>query len=145
MIRIVLAAAVLGLGVSALVAQTDPIEARKALMQENGKQGKVAIGMIEGKRPFNLEEAKKVFASFIEAGEKEPALFPDDSKEGKTRALPAIWENKADFTARFAKLVTDSKAGSEATKDLETFKAQVIMVDKNNCDPCHERYRRPGR
>jgi len=143
--RIVLAVAVLGLGISAPVAQTDPIKARQDLMKENGKQGKAAVEMIEGKRPFNLDDARKVFASFIEAGEKAPALFPENSKEGNTKALPVIWESKEDFNAKFAKLATDSKAASEATKDLDTFKTQVIMVGKNNCDPCHERYRRPGR
>ncbi len=139
--RIVLAAAVLGLGVSALVAQIDPIKARKDLMEENGKQSKTATEMIEGKRPFNLDDAKKVFATFVEAGEKEPALYPDNSKEGKTAALPAIWQNMADFTSRFAKLVSNSKAASAATKDLDTFKAQMDIVGKD-CGGCHELYRR---
>src|SRR5947199_792624 len=107
MIRILFAAAVLGFGMSALLAQTDPIKARKALMEENGKQGKLATEMIEGKRPFNLEQAKAVFASFANAGEKGPSLFPEDSKQGDTAALPSIWENKADFNSRFAKLASD--------------------------------------
>jgi cytochrome c556 len=55
--------------------------------------------------------------------------------------LPAIWENKTDFTSRFAKLVSDSKAASEATKDLDTFKAQMDIVGKD-CGGCHEHYRR---
>src|SRR4051794_9898641 len=100
--------------------------------------------MIEGKRAFNLEDAKKVFASFIEAGEKEPALFPDDSKEGNTKALPAIWENKTDFISRFEKLASDSKAAADATKDIDSFKAQLGIVGMN-CDGCHEHYRRARR
>ena len=32
--------------------------------------------MIEGKRPFDLEAAKKVFATFEEAGVKAKDLFP---------------------------------------------------------------------
>jgi len=141
MIRIVLAAAALGFVITAPVAQTDPIQARQALMKENGNQGKAATEMIEGKRPFSLDDAKKVFAAFIEAGEKAPAFFPEDSKEGKTAALPAIWQNKEDFNARLAKLATDSKAASEASKDLDSFKAQMSIVGKN-CGGCHELYRR---
>src|SRR5437763_3179670 len=121
MVRTVLAVAVVALGATALVAQTDPIKARKDLMEANGKQAKAGNEMIQGKQPFNLDAAKKVFATFEEAGEKAPALFPDTSKTGETAALPAVWENKADFDARLAKLSTDSKAAIDATKDLDTF------------------------
>src|SRR5205823_741206 len=82
------------LGATALVAQTDPIAARKAVMKANGDQSKIATDMLEGKAPFNLEAAKKIFATFAEA-EKVKTLFPDNSKTGgDTAALPAIWENK---------------------------------------------------
>ena len=141
MVRTVLAVAVLALGATALIAQTDPIKARKDLMEANGKQSKLGNDMVQGKQPFNLDAAKKVFATFQESGEKEPALFPDDSKTGKTAALPAVWENKADFDAKFAKLASDSKAAIDATKDLDTFKAQFSVVSKN-CGGCHQTYRK---
>lgn len=142
MVRTVLAVAVVALAATALVAQTDPIKARKDLMEANGKQSKAGNDMVQGKQPFNLDAAKKVFATFQEAGEKVPALFPDTSKTGgKTSAMPAIWENKADFDARFAKLASDSKAAIEATKDLDTFKAQFTEVIKN-CGGCHQVYRK---
>lgn len=142
MIRTVLGVAVLALGATALVAQTDPIAARKALMKANGDQNRIATEMLEGKRPFNLDDAKKVFVVFVEAGEKAPALFPDNSKTGgDTAALPPIWENKADFSAKLAKFATDSKAAGEATKDLETFKVQMTEVRKN-CGGCHQTYRK---
>ena len=142
MIRNVLAIAVLALGATALVAQTDPIAARRALMKANGDQSKVATEMLEAKRPFNLDEAKKVFASFAEAGQKAPALFPDTSKTGgDTAALPAIWENKADFDAKLAKFASESKAAADATKDLDSFKVQVTEVRKN-CGGCHQTYRK---
>ena len=142
MIRTVLGVAVLALGTTALVAQTDPIAARKALMKANGDQNRIATEMLEGKRPFNLDEAKKVFVVFVEAGEKAPALFPDNSKTGgDTAALPPIWENKADFNAKLDKFATDSKAAGEATKDLETFKVQMTEVRKN-CGGCHQTYRK---
>ena len=40
--RIVLAVAVVAFGVTAVVAQSDPIAARKALMKENGRQSGIA-------------------------------------------------------------------------------------------------------
>ncbi|MEA2964522.1 MAG: hypothetical protein QOI46_4620 [Alphaproteobacteria bacterium] len=142
MIRTVLGVAVLAFGATALVAQTDPIAARKALMKTNGDQNRVATEMLEGKRPFNLDEAKKVFVVFAEAGEKAPALFPDNSKTGgDTAALPPIWENKADFNAKLAKFASESKAAGDATKDFDTFKVQITEVRKN-CGGCHQTYRK---
>ncbi len=142
MIRTMLAAAVVASGATALVAQTDPIAARRALMKANGDQSKVATEMLEGKRPFNLDEAKKIFVVFAEAGEKAPALFPDNSKTGgDTAALPPIWENKADFNARLSKFANESKAAGAATTDLATFKVQVTEVRKN-CGGCHQTYRK---
>src|ERR1700754_1169901 len=64
MIRTALAVAVLAFGATALVAQSDPIAARKAIMKANGDQSKVATDMLEGKAPFNLDAAKKVFTTF---------------------------------------------------------------------------------
>jgi cytochrome c556 len=113
MIRTVLAVAVLAFGATTLVAQNDPIAARKALMKTNGDQNKIATEMLEGKQPFDLAAAKKVLLAFAEAGEKAPALFPDNSKTGgDTAALPPIWENKADFNAKFAQLAKDAKRTS---------------------------------
>ena len=140
--RTVLGVAVLAFGATALVAQTDPIAARKALMKTNGDQNRIATEMLEGKRPFNLDEAKKVFVVFAEAGEKAPALFPDNSKTGgDTAALPPVWENKADFNAKLAKFASESKAAGDATKDLDTFKVQITEVRKN-CGGCHQTYRK---
>jgi cytochrome c556 len=142
MMRTVLGVAVLAFGATALVAQTDPIAARKALMKTNGDQNRIATEMLEGKRPFNLDEAKKVFVVFAEAGEKAPALFPDNSKTGgDTAALPPVWENKADFNAKLAKFASESKAAGDATKDLDTFKVQITEVRKN-CGGCHQTYRK---
>jgi cytochrome c556 len=142
MIRTAFAVAVLALGATALMAQSDPIAARKALMKANGDQNKVATEMLEGKRPFNLDDAKKVLATFANAGQKAPALFPDNSKTGgDTAALPAIWENKSDFEARLAKFASDSKAAMDASKDLDSFKIQITEVRKN-CGGCHQTYRK---
>jgi cytochrome c556 len=139
--RILIAAAVAAAGVTAVVAQGDPIAARKALMKENGAQSRIAREMIEGKRPFDLAAAKKVFATFEEAANKMPALFPDNSKTGDTRALPVIWEKRADFNAAFAKMGADAKAAAEQVKDVDSLKAAIGEVGKN-CGGCHNTYRK---
>ncbi len=141
MIRIVLAVAALSLGATALIAQSDPIAARKAIMKANGDQNRIGTEMIEGKQPFNLDAAKKIFTTFADT-EKVKALWPDNSKTGgDTAALPAIWENKADFEAKIAKFIVDAKAAGAATTNLDTFKAQMTEVRKN-CGGCHQTYRK---
>jgi len=139
--RIVLAVAVVALGVTAVVAQGDPIAARKALMKENGAQSKNARDMIEGKQPFDLAKAQKVLTTFAAVNDKGKDLWPDNSKTGDTASLPAIWENKADFDAKLAKLSSDAKAAESKVKDLDSFKAVIGDVGKD-CGGCHNTYRK---
>lgn len=142
MIRTVLAVTAIAFGISAVVAQGDPIAARKALMKANGDQNRIGTEMIDGKRPFDLAAAKKVFATFAEGGEKSKALYPDSAKTGgDTAALPAIWENKTDFEAKLTKFANDAKSAADATTNVDTFKAQIAEVRKN-CGGCHTSYRK---
>ena len=140
--RLVLAAAFAALGITAVVAQSDPIAARKAIMKENGAQARIAREMIEGKQPFDLAKAHKVLITFSEVDAKAKGLFPDSAKTGgETEALPAIWENKADFDAKLAKFSADAKAADATVKDLDSFKAALGTVGKN-CGGCHNTYRK---
>ena len=140
-IRTVLAVAAFALGVTAVVAQQDPIAARRALMKANGEQAQIGNKMAKGEEPFDLARAKKVFETYQNAAAKAPNLFPDNSKTGgDTAALPAIWENKADFEAKLAKLGTDAKAAEAGVTDLDTFKVRFSEVVKN-CGGCHQLYR----
>jgi cytochrome c556 len=139
MMRTVLAVAVLALGVNAATA--DPIADRQALMKENGKHAKTGALMIRGKEPFDLAKAKEIFKTFENAAAKMPDLFPPNSKTGhKTTAAPKIWEDMADFKAKFATFGSDAKAAEASVKDLATFKVAFATVGKN-CKGCHETYR----
>jgi len=141
MIRTVLVVAAVALGATVVVAQQDPIAARKALMKANGEQARIGTQMAKGEAPFDLAKAKAIFTTYQDAAAKMPNLFPDNSKTGgETAASPKIWENKADVTARFAKFGQEAKAAEGATRDLDTFKAQFQEVQKN-CGGCHEQYR----
>jgi len=142
MTRIVLAAAAVALAVTAVAAQSDPIAARRALMKKNGDEAKVGAAIAKGEAPFDASKVQTIFATFIDASAKAPALFPDNSKTGgDTAALPAIWENKADFDARLAKFGTNAKELQGKVKDLDTFKATWGPFLKDNCGGCHEKYR----
>ncbi len=108
-------------------------------MKANGEAAKTVVGMLKG-APFDLAAVKTALRTYAEAATKAPALFPDSSKTGDTNALPAIWENKSDFEARFKKFADDVSAASTAIVDEASFKANMPGVLKN-CGGCHEKYR----
>ena len=133
--------AVTAIGASAVLAQQDPIAARKALMKANGQSAGALAKMVKGEAPFDADAAKKAFATFEDAAAKMPNLFPDNSKTGgETAAAPKIWEDTADFKARFVKLGNDAKAASASVKDVDSLKAAFSAM-ANNCNGCHEVYR----
>jgi len=136
----VVAAVVLAAG--AVGAQSDPIAARKALMKANGDQAKIGAAMAKGETPFDVQKAKVMFTTFLDAANKMPNLFPDNSKTGgETAAAPKVWENMDDVKTRFAKFAADAKAAQASTKDLESFKAAFTNIGKQDCGACHELYR----
>jgi cytochrome c556 len=141
MLRTVLAVTAIAVGVTVVAAQSDPIAARKALMKDIGAQTKTGGGMAKGDVPYDQAKAQAIIASYVDASSKGPALFPANSQTGgDTAALPAIWANKADFDARFAKFGEDAKAAQGSVKDLDSFKGAFSGLTKN-CGGCHETYR----
>ncbi|MGD0562441.1 MAG: cytochrome c [Roseiarcus sp.] len=137
--RLVLTGLVLVVGLGAVLADSDAIVQRRALMKANGDATKIVVGMLKG-APFDLGAVQAALKSYGEAAAKAPALFPDDSQTGDTNALPEIWDNKADVNARFAKLAQDVAAASTGIVDSASFQAQMPGVLKN-CGGCHEKYR----
>src|SRR5690348_11229292 len=98
--HIILTVAAVALTATAVIAQQeDPIKARRAIKKANGQSAQLGSKMSKGEEPFTVEKGKKVFATFQDVA-KAHQLFPETSKTGDTNALPAIWENKADFEAR---------------------------------------------
>jgi cytochrome c556 len=138
---VVAAAAVVTLSTSAVIAQQDPIAARQSLMKENGKQAKLGAAMAKGEVLFDPAKAKEIFVAFQEAAAKMPDLFPPNSKSGNdTTAAPKIWENTADFKAKFVKFGADAKAAQASVKDLDSFKTAFASMGKE-CGGCHQDYR----
>jgi cytochrome c556 len=139
--RLALVATLLALGGSFAIAQQDPIAARKALMKKNGDEAKIGTQFMKGEAPFDLGKAKAIFAAYQDAAGKMPNLFPDNSKTGgDTAALPAVWEKKDEFVAKFKKLGEDAKAAESKVTDEASFK-EVFPTVQKNCGGCHETYR----
>jgi cytochrome c556 len=136
----------ISLGTSAVIAQSNPIAARQALMKGNDDGARVVVAMMRGRAPFDAGKVDAVFAQWTETAQKLPGLFPPDSKTGqKTRAAPKIWETKSDFDAKaaeFGKVVADNRDKAKASPD--GLKVAVSAVGKA-CDNCHEGYRLSSR
>ena len=141
--RIMLAVLAVAIGATAASAQScdDTIKQRQALMKRSGDNAKLGASMIRGETPFDLAKTKDIFGAFADKATKLPTLFPDCSKSGAdTHAAPAIWQKQDEFKERIAKFAADIKTAQDATKDLDSFKANFPTVGKN-CSGCHENFR----
>jgi cytochrome c556 len=137
-----LAAVVLVFGAGAVIAQSDPIAMRMALMKGNDDNARIVVPMMRGQAPFDAAKVDAAFAQWADTAQKLPGLFPDNSKTGqKTRASSKIWVMKADFDAKAAEL---GKAVAEnrdkAKTSLDGLRAAIPVVG-NACDSCHKDYR----
>jgi cytochrome c556 len=143
MIKNTLAIAVVAFAVTAVMAQSDPLSQRKALMKGNLEEAQNVNKIVRGENPFDLAKVNAAFVRWAETPQKLPTLFPEPPTPGQeTRAMPKVWENKADFEAKiaaFAKAVADNK---DKASTLEELKVAFPNVS-NACNNCHETYRRP--
>ena len=142
LLRIFIAAAVLGLTVGAVIAQSDPIAARKALMKSNNDNARAMVQTMREQKPFQAAAVESAFAQWADTAQKLPGLFPENSKTGgDTHATPKVWQNKKDFdekAAAFGKAVAENR--DKAKESLDGLKAAIPLIGKT-CDNCHEDYR----
>lgn len=143
LIRIALAAVLVAVGVSAVVAQQDPIAARKALMKLNGQHGAALSKILKGEEPFDAAKVEAGFAQWADTAAKFSALFPDSSKTGETRAAAAIWTDRAGFDAAVAKFAKDVADNRAKAATLDGLKAAMPIIGKN-CSDCHQAFRNPS-
>jgi uncharacterized caspase-like protein/cytochrome c556 len=119
----------------------DPIATRKALMRSMGAATKTGGQMVRGDAPYDQTKAQEILATYIDAADKMPTLFPDNSKSGgETTASARIWQDPNGFKAGFAKLKTEATAANVSVKGIDSFKAWFGGLTKN-CGNCHETYR----
>ena len=141
MIRTLLISGVLAIGVTSVMAQNDPIATRKDSMKQIGRANADVAKISKGEAPFKLETVQAALKTMQDASRAMPALYPDTARTGgETRALPKIWETKADFNASFEKFGKDAAAASANIVDEAGFKAAYGDVLRN-CDSCHDTYR----
>jgi cytochrome c556 len=98
----------------------------------------------QGKADFKPDAAAKNAQRLAQIATFVADAYPDISKEGKTRALPAIWSNRAEFDTIIKDFVAHAKNLSDVTENSasagDEFKAAVAAVG-NDCKSCHDKFR----
>ena len=148
--RKVLGAAAVALALSGMAgvaaAQQKPdvlVKQRQSAMTLIGKYWGPIAGMASGKvSPYNADVVS-LNATYLENLAQMPwDGFHESTKDEKSRALPAAWEQKAKFDELAQRLQSETaKLGQVArAKDEAGVKQQYAAVGKV-CGACHESFR----
>ncbi|NRP71261.1 Cytochrome c-556 [Ensifer psoraleae] len=139
---LMLAAALAGLGVTAVTAADEPQAVRQQLMKKVGQAAGALNGIAKGEKPYDAEIVKASLTTISETVKVFPNHFPAGSETGlETEASPKIWENMDDFKAKAAKLGTDaSTLLAQLPSDQAGVGAALGILGKD-CSSCHESYR----
>ncbi|WP_081451389.1 c-type cytochrome [Aurantimonas manganoxydans] len=122
--------------------EIDPIEARQAIMSNNGAAAKLGGQMVKGETPFDAAAAGVALRTLYSGSLGFGHYFPEGSETGgDTEAAPAIWEKPDEFRAALAKFQNDAAAAIEAKpENVDAFK-QAFSSVTTNCKSCHDEFR----
>lgn len=122
-------------------------EAREDFMKVFGQNMKVLSDMAKGDVAYDEAAASAAAAAIEEQSGKDLAalLVPGSSSDDvdESRALPAIWDNVEDVTAKFADLNEAAAGASEAVKGGQDNIGPVLQKLGGTCKACHDDYRQP--
>jgi cytochrome c556 len=127
------------------LAQAKPevlVKQRQAVMTLQGKYFGPMAGMAQGRIPYDAKIVQRN-AGFLDNLSRMPwDGFAEGTKDAKSAALPAVWNDSAKFAEaadrlqnEASKLYAVSRSGDEAA-----VKAQIGAVGKA-CGGCHESFR----
>ena len=144
-IRTLMAAAAVAIGVTAVLAQSEVLSSTKLMREQGQAMYRVLNGMVKGEIPYDQTKANEALASLTASAPKIPEAFPASIK-GKTTAdsrfssSSKIWENRADFeeyAKNLAKAIAENRG---KVTSLEGLKAAFPALS-DNCTGCHNDYR----
>lgn len=138
--RLVVAGALVAIGLTAAYAQSNPISERKDIFKSFAGSLRAVGPMMRNEAAFDGAKVQEALKIIGEGAPKVAKLFPAGSGTGDTKALPAIWTDNAKFQGLFTKLEADAKAAAAVIKDEATLKAEMPKV-LANCGTCHDAFR----
>lgn len=139
--RVVLLAALLTPIVVQAAEPEDIIKYRQSMMKASAAHMAASNAIIKGKVPFKNQLA--VHARALEQLNHDTAsLFPKGSDFGKTKALEAVWEKRADFDKASRDAASKAKAFARAAAGKDPAKAGAAFKDLGeSCSSCHKQFR----
>jgi cytochrome c556 len=130
-------------GGSTISATPDPIAQRRAILMNLGQANMIGGAMARGDMPYDADKAMAVMRVINNGILGMVNYFPEGSNTGPTRALPAVWQNRAEFLRRAENLRAASAAYLQnPPADAAAFPMAYMNVTRN-CGMCHEMFRRP--
>ncbi|HEY3075910.1 MAG TPA: cytochrome c [Burkholderiales bacterium] len=135
----------LGIVAGAVFAQAKPetlVKQRQAVMTLQGKYFGPMAAMAQGKAPYNADIVRRN-AAFLDNLTRMPwDGFEPGTKDVKSAALPAIYEQPAKFKEAAGRLENEAHKLYEVSRsgDEAAVKAQIGAVGKA-CGGCHESFR----
>ncbi len=122
------------------------IDARRALMKDNGVKMKALDAVVEAKTG-DMAAMQQLGEGLQANAAKIADLFPAGSSmtdfPDKTFAKPDIWVNFDDFKAAAAVLGTEAGKLADAAKsgDMAAFAPQFDAAGEKGCGGCHTKFR----
>ncbi len=121
------------------------VQNRAVLARMNGMSAiaeniKVLGDMAKRKAAFDVEAARVALQRMADHAGEAPALFEAREDDPKSEALPAIWDDFDDFTAKAMELeqiASDAAASLSSAEDLPP----LLQKLGANCKSCHSIYR----
>jgi len=120
--------------------QNAAVLARMEAMKAIGDATKMLGEMAKGTTAFDADAARAAARTIAAHAAETPALFEARADDPKSEALPDIWENFEDFTARsntLEKLAGDLASTLETPDELRAGLGQLAGA----CKACHAAYR----
>lgn len=141
--RVFVAAAMLALGVSAVMAQQEVAVQQQNLMKAQGRSMYGVLSkMVKGETPFDKSAADAALKALADDVAKIPTVWTTNPKEDVKDAMfgssQKIWQNKADFDAKVPP-VTKAIADAKFT-DAASLKVAYDAIQAK-CTDCHEGFR----
>jgi cytochrome c556 len=143
--RVVVTAAVLALGITAVMAQQEIAVQQDNLMRAQARNlYGVMLKTVKGELKYDQAAIDKALVELEESVGKIAKTFEinpkEDVKDATYGSSQKIWQNKADFDSRIppvAKAIADLKG---KIKDAATLKVAYETLN-TECNKCHETYR----
>lgn len=139
--RVILAIGILLLAVQSVYADAEgEIKYRQGVMSSVGGHMSAMAAILRNQ--VHLEDLKLHANAMADLADVAPNVFPEGSGDGKTDALPEIWQQPEDFQQRMDDFVEAARAMAAAAETGEMNKiGPAIDSLGKSCKGCHDNYR----